>query len=101
MGKYCSRCGNQISETAKFCGRCGAKNVVAVNNTVQTPVVNNQSINSSYNPINNNYNNDNVIYTPKTNNVAVCSLIASIVGIFIMSMYMRNICYYMWYRGNK
>lgn len=101
MGRYCSRCGNQISETAKFCGRCGAKNVVAANNTVQQPVVNNQSINSSCNPISNNYNNDNVIYTPKTNNVAICSLIVSIIGIFVMSMHLRSIFSYMWYRSTK
>lgn len=110
MGKYCTRCGSQINENAKFCSRCGARNEVTVNNTVQHQVGNNQSaINTKgfgnntvqNNPINNNYNNDNVIYTPKTNNVAICSLLVSIIGIFVMSMHLRSIFNYMWYRCNK
>lgn len=25
MGKICSNCGNELSDTAKFCGKCGSK----------------------------------------------------------------------------
>lgn len=98
MGRYCTRCGNQIKETAKFCSRCGARNVGTVNSTLQQQQIpdnqfaiktngvwNNMQNN---NPINNFYRNDNVIYTPKTNNVAICGLLASIVGIFIASFMM-------------
>lgn len=81
MGKYCTRCGAMIDTNAKFCTKCGAKTEMQANN------INKQTIN---NPISNNdviMNNDsdNVIYTPKTNNVAVGSLICSLVGIFAAS----------------
>jgi len=76
--KYCTGCGAQNTDDAKFCEYCG-KEFVSVNNTTNTE--NNQ--NNEYQNVN--YNGSNINEGPKNNGnestaLGICAIIFSLLG---------------------
>ena len=69
---YCSNCGSEIPNNAKFCANCGN---ACVEPKQEEPMLNNGNTNQ--------FNNSNG-YTNNTNNsMAIAGLICSIIGLFV------------------
>lgn len=79
MNKFCSNCGNMISEDSKFCNKCGAStgNNEFINNNVEGS---NQNINTTVNKVDNNQQ------TTKANGLAIASFVVSLVGLLIFGL---------------
>lgn len=79
MNKFCSNCGNMLSEDSKFCNKCGVN------------IENNQVINSNIESSNQNTNNNvNTVHnnqpTTKANGLAIASFVVSLVGLLIFGL---------------
>ena len=79
--KNCSKCGNTVSEQAKFCNRCGNKfdeeniiNQAETNNVANTAPVNNNQTNSTQ------INNVSPNNKDKNNSLALAGFIVSLVS---------------------
>lgn len=89
MGRYCMHCGAMINEGDKFCQNCGASNFEekeTVKEVEEVVTTQNYEVQN-----NNNYNTQSTQtqgQVTKTNGLAIASMVCSIVGLFIATIFL-------------